>query len=220
MQEARSVKRSLIPTPCGSLNRKFAKRETAIQKARESLTKLKGTEIRMKREVNTLNTDIVDYETKAMEALNQDNEEIAVKVAERIAGLEADRDEKANEHAQLAEEVAKINTLIKNRNKVVQKNKRELEKVKSIKELQKTSASISSNFAATGSSANRVSKALDRVKAKQETWKDNMEAGEWMTDENTADDLDKELREAGIGASQASSNSVLDRLKAKQNPPA
>lgn len=194
--------------------------EEAINKARQSLTKLKGTEIQMKREINSLNIDIEDYEAKAIEALNQNNEELALKVADRIAELETDRDEKSTEHEKLSSEVDKINKMIKNRNKIIQKNKRELEKVKTIKELQKTTSSISTNFAATGSSAHRVSKALERVKAKQAKWKDNMEAGDWMVDEENSDDLNKELKEAGIGANGVSGNSVLDRLKQKQRPSA
>lgn len=198
------------------LEQEIREAEEAINKARQSLTKLKGTEIRMKRELNSLNTDISDYEAKAIEALNQGNEELALKVAERIAEHETDREDKSGEYEKLSAEVSKINTMIKNRNKVIQKNKRELEKVKTIRELQKTTSSISTNFAATGSSANRVSKALERVKKKQAKWKDTMEAGDWMAEEGDVDDLNKELKEAGIGANSVTGNSILDRLKAKQ----
>jgi len=190
--------------------------EEAIGKAKQSLTRLKSTEIALKREVNTLQADIEDYEAKAIEALNENKEDIAVKVAERIAELENDRDEKAEEHSKLAVEVENINKMIKNRNKVIQKNKRELEKVRTIKELQKTTVSISSNFAATGSSVHRVSKALKRVKKKQAKWKDSMEAGDWMADEDSSDDLDKELKAAGIGNTANKGSSVLERLKSKQ----
>jgi len=202
------------------LEQEIREAEKAINNARQSLTKLKGSEIRMKREINSLNTDISDYEAKALEALNQGNEELAVKVADRIAEHETDRDEKSAEYEKLSAEVGKINTMIKNRNKVIQKNKRELEKVKTIRELQKTTSSISCNFAATGSSAHRVSKALERVKAKQAKWRDNMEAGDWMVEEENTDDLSKELKEAGIGTSGITGNSVLDRLKEKQRPSA
>ena len=190
--------------------------EVAISKARQSLTRLKGTEIKLKREINTLETDIADYEAKAMEALNAGNEAMATKVAERIAELEGERDEQAEEHRKLASEVTSINTMIKNRNKIIQKNKRELEKVKTVKELQKTTTSITSNIAATGSSQHRVQRALERVKSKQQTWQDNMEAGEWMENENGTDDLDRELKAAGIGDTASKGSSVLERLKAKQ----
>ena len=79
------------------LEQEIREAEEAINKARQSLTKLKGTEIHMKRELNSLNTDISDYETKAIEALNQGNEELALKVAERIAEHETDREDKSGE---------------------------------------------------------------------------------------------------------------------------
>lgn len=202
------------------LEQEIREAEEAINKARQSLAKLKSSEIQMKRELNTLDADISDYEKKAMAALEQSNEDLALKVADRIAELETERDEKSSEHKKLASEVSKINTMIKNRNRIIQKNKRELEKVKTIRELQKTTASISTNFAATGSSANRVAKALERVKAKQSKWKDTMEAGDWMADEANSDDLSKELKDAGIGGKGTSGSSVLDRLREKQRPSA
>jgi len=199
------------------LEQEIRSADDAIHNAKQSLTKLKGTEIRLKRDINSLQADIEDYEVKAVEALNENKEDIAVKVADRIAELETERDEKAEEHAKLAAEVETLNKMIKNRNKVIQKNKRELEKVRTIKELQKTTSSISSNFAASGSSTHRVSKALERVKAKQAKWKDNMEAGDWMASEENIDDLDKELKAAGIGDTASKGSSVLERLKAKKN---
>jgi len=199
------------------LEQEIREADEAIHKSKQSLTKLKGTEIRLKREINSLEVDIQDYEAKAVQALNENKEEIAVKVADRIAEIESDRDEKAAEHAKLAADVESLNKMIKNRNKIIQKNKRELEKVRTIKELQKTTSTISSNFAASSSNAHRVSKALDRVKTKQAKWKDDMEAGDWMASQENVDDLDKELEAAGIGNNPGKSNSVLERLKARQN---
>ncbi|MBL4567239.1 MAG: PspA/IM30 family protein, partial [Porticoccus sp.] len=59
--------------------------EDAIGKAKQSLTNLKATEIKLKRELNTVHNDISDYESKAMKALEANNEALAVEVADRIA---------------------------------------------------------------------------------------------------------------------------------------
>lgn len=190
--------------------------ETAIEKAKKSLTGLKATEIALKRKINTLETDIADYESKALAALNAGQEALAAEVAEHIAELEAERDETLAEYERLVQEVNGINAMIKQREKTIHKNKRELEKVKTVQELQKATSSISANIAATGSTEHRVSKALDRVKAKQQRYKDSMEAGEWMAQENSSSSLDAKLAASGIGASAQTGNSVLERLKAKQ----
>jgi phage shock protein A len=190
--------------------------EEAIGKAKKSLTGLKATEIALKRKLNGFETDIADYEGKAMQALESGQEALAIEVAEHIAELEAERDETSTEYNRLKEEVNGINRMIKKRDKTIHKNKRELEKVKTINELQKATSSISSNIAATNSTEHRVSKALDRVKAKQARYKDEMAAGDWMADENGTSSIDSKLAASGIGKSGQTGNSVLERLKAKQ----
>ena len=190
--------------------------EEAIAKAKGSLTRMKATEIQLKRDLGTLDIDISDYEAKAIEALESGKEALAEEVAAKIAELEADRNDKFAEQQALDTEIGKINTLIKAREKRIQKNKRELDKVKTVSELQKATASISTNVAATGSSDHRVSKALERVKKKQQNWQDQMEAGEWMESEGSTDSLDAKLAASGIGERPSGASDVLARLKAKK----
>ncbi len=192
--------------------------ESAIASAKQSLTRMKSSEIRLKRDLSTLGADIADYEQKAIAALNAGEEALAAEVAERIAELEGEREDKAGEQVALNDEVNKIHAMIKARERTIQKNKRELDKVRTVQELQRATESVSRNFAASGSKGHRVSQALDRVKAKQQNWQDRMEAGDWMEAQEGADDIDQKLKAKGIGASGTSGGSdVLARLKARQS---
>ena len=190
--------------------------ESAIGSAKQSLTRMKSSEIKLKREIATLEADVADYEQKAMAALNKGEEALATEVAERISELESEREEKAGEQATLDQEVHKIHAMIKARERTIQKNKRELDKVRTVQELQRATESVSKNFAATGSSEHRVSKALERVKAKQQGWQDRMEAGEWLQGQDAGSDIDAKLRAKGIGDASGGASDVLARLKAKQ----
>ena len=152
--------------------------EIAITKAKQSLTGLKANEIKLKREVSSLQQDIADYESKALQALEANNEGLAIEVANRIAALKAEAAEKSTEHSGLSAQVDKINSLILAREKTIQKNKRELEKIKTVEQLQKATSTMSTNFADSNAGEHRVSAALERVKAKQTNWEDRMEAGE------------------------------------------
>ena len=191
--------------------------EAAIASAKQSLTRMKSSEIKLKREVATIDADVADYEQKAVQALNAGEEALATEVAERIAELESERGEKAGEQATLDAEVQKIHAMIKARERIIAKNKRELDKVRTVQELQRATESVSKNFAATGSSGHRVSQALERVKAKQQGWQDRMEAGDWLEHQEAGDDLDAKLRAKGLGDSaNAGASDVLARLKARQ----
>ncbi len=191
--------------------------ETAIGSAKQSLTRMKSSEIRLKRDLSTLSADVADYEQKAIAALNAGEEALAAEVADRIAEVEGEREDKAGEQATLNAEVNKIHAMIKARERTIQKNKRELDKVRTVRELQRATESISRNFAATGSKGHRVSQALDRVKAKQQNWQDRMEAGDWLEAQENVDDIDAKLKAKGIGSSgTAAGSDVLARLKARQ----
>jgi phage shock protein A len=191
--------------------------ETAIGSAKQSLTRMKSSEIRLKRDLSTLSADVADYEQKAIAALNAGEEALAAEVADRIAEVEGEREDKAGEQAALNAEVNKIHAMIKARERTIQKNKRELDKVRTVRELQRATESISRNFAATGSKGHRVSQALDRVKAKQQNWQDRMEAGDWLEAQENVDDIDAKLKAKGIGGSgTAAGSDVLARLKARQ----
>ena len=191
--------------------------ETAISSAKQSLTRMKSSEIRLRRDLSTLSTDVADYEQKAIAALNAGEEALAAEVADRIAEVEGEREDKAGEQAALNAEVNKIHAMIKARERTIQKNKRELDKVRTVRELQRATESISRNFAATGSKGHRVSQALDRVKAKQQNWQDRMEAGDWLEAQENVDDIDAKLKAKGIGGSgTAAGSDVLARLKARQ----
>ena len=199
------------------LSQEIRDAESAIGKAKQSLTSLKASEIKLKREINSLQQDVADYESKALQALEANNEGLAIEVANRIAELEADAADKNTEHSSLSAQVDKINSLIRAREKTIQKNKREVEKIKTVEQLQKATSTMSTNFAATNASEHRVSAALERVKAKQTNWEDRMEAGEWMEDSSQSDELDSKLKAAGIGAgADTGGASVLERLKAKK----
>ncbi len=191
--------------------------ETAIGSAKQSLTRMKSSEIRLKRDLSTLSADVADYEQKAIAALNAGEEALAAEVADRIAEVEGEREDKAGEQVALNAEVNKIHAMIKARERTIQKNKRELDKVRTVRELQRATESISRNFAATGSKGHRVSQALDRVKAKQQNWQDRMEAGDWLEAQENVDDIDAKLKAKGIGGSGTGAGSdVLARLKARQ----
>ena len=199
------------------LSQEIRDAEEAIGKAKQSLTNLKATEIKLKRDVNSLHQDIADYESKALQALDANNEALAGEVANKMAELEAEANEKSAEHKDLSAQVDKINSMIRQREKTIQKNKRELEKIKTVEQLQKATSTMSTNFAATSSKEHRVSAALDRVKKKQSNWEDRMEAGEWMAETEKGDDLDSKLKAAGIGETNSSGASVLERLKQKKS---
>ncbi len=198
------------------LEQEIREAEDAIRKAKQSLTNVKATEMKLNREVNHLRSEAGDYEQKAIALLDKGDEAMAMEVAERIAELEGEAGEKEAEYNAVKSQVIELLKIIKQRDTVIAKNKRELEQVKTVAQIQKATSSISDNISATASSGTRVQKAMERVKAKQANWKDQMAAGAEMEVAFSGSDLDAKIKAAGVGDNAAAGSDILARLKAKQ----
>jgi len=88
--------------------------------------------------------------------------------------------------------------------------------VKTTESVQKATSAITDNFSSSNSKLLNAKDSLERIKAKQQKFDDQMKAAEVLESENSDNSLAAQLKEAGIGGSDNSASSVLDRLKAKQ----
>ena len=82
--------------------------------------------------------------------------------------------------------------------------------------VQKATSAITDNFSSSNSKLLNAKDSLERIKAKQQKFDDQMKAAEVLDSENSDNSLAAQLKEAGIGGTDNSANSVLERLKAKQ----
>lgn len=187
--------------------------EEAIQKAKQSLSKLKADEIGMKKELSSLNEDINDYTAKAKGALSKSDEELARKIAGRIQELRNKESGVEQQQAALAAQVEKIYKVIKQREEGIKQNRLELQKAETYENLQKTQKVVAAAMPTNDSSAKRVSRALDRVKKKQSDVENQMDADQWLADLEAGSDLDKEIANAGLDDNGSSVDDILASLK-------
>lgn len=187
--------------------------EEGILSAKSSLSKLKAREIQMKKEIFSIKDDLDGYTSAAKAALSDNNNDLAREIAGKIGELRNDLAEKEGQQSVLSSEVNKIYDVIKKREKIINKNKTEMEKAKTIDELNKTNKAISSAMPTTENSAKRVNRALDRVKQKQADFANNSEAEEWLEEKESGGDLDKRIAAAGLtGGAKNSADDILAEL--------
>ncbi len=88
--------------------------------------------------------------------------------------------------------------------------------VKTTESVQKATATITDSFASSNSKLMNAKDSLERIKARQQSFDDRLQASEALAEENSDKSLHAKLAEAGIGEQKSSANAVLDRLKAKK----
>ncbi len=195
------------------LEQEIREAKDGIAKATVNIRNLKAQAIKFDKKSVELAEDISEYTSKAKGALEQGNEELALKVAEKIATL---TDEKAAADAQgdeLTAQTDRLYKIVKDREATIEKNKIELEKLKTYEQVQRTQTAVADAMPTNDSGAKRVQRAMDRVKARQQDAENKMDADKWLSDLEQGADLDAELAEAGLSSKGTSADDILASLK-------
>jgi len=190
--------------------------EKHITLAKRDLTEVMAKQMQAERELAQLQASIKEHEGYAMQALNQNNEALAIEVAEKIAELESNAVDQQQANESYLKSADRLKELIKKSERQLTDYKRQLSMVKTTQSVQKATSAITDNFTASNSKLLNAKDSLERIKQKQAMFDDQLKAAEQLTAENSNTSLQAKLQQAGIGAQQASAQSILDRLKTKQ----
>jgi len=189
--------------------------EKHITIAKRDLTEVMAKQMQAARELAQLQASIKEHEGYTMQALQQGNEALAMEVAEKIAELESCAADQAQANDSYLKNAERLKELIKKSERQLTDYKRQLSMVKTTESVQKATSAITDNFTASNSKLLNAKDSLERIKEKQAMFDDKLKAAEQLESENGDASLKSKLKEAGIGAQQASAQSVLDRLKNK-----
>lgn len=195
------------------LEQKIREAEKGISKATVNIRNLKAEAIRFEKKSVELADEIDDYTAKAEEALKLENEELALKVAEKIAVLTDEKNDVDTQASDLASQTEKLYKIVKDREASIEKNKIELEKLKTFAQVQKTQAAVAEAMPTNDSGAKRVQHAMDRVKAKHQEAENKMDADQWLDDLEKDSDLQVELDAAGLNKKGTTAKDILAQLK-------
>lgn len=198
------------------LDQEIRDAENELDQAKENLTKVIAEQMGVERKVKKLRKSISEYETYAVQALDKGDEQLAVEIADKIAELENELEAQQTVLDGYNNSVSTLKKTIRNTERNIQSMKREISVVKTNQSVQKASEAAASRFSGSNSALRSATDSLERIKKKQQQKSDQMNAALQMQQEDSGDDLKGRLRSAGIIAGSASSNSVLERLKAKR----
>jgi phage shock protein A len=190
--------------------------ENHLTKAKRDLTGVMAQQMSSSREVDRVKREIAEHEGYAVQALEKGDETLALAVAEKIAALESELATQQQSLDSFEGSANRLKDLVKKSERQVAEYKRQLSMVKTTESVQKATSAITDNFSSSNSKLLSAKDSLERIKAKQQKFDDQMKAAEVLESENSDTSLEAKLKEAGIGATDASASSVLDRLKAKQ----
>ena len=193
----------------------IADAKNALAKAKKSLTEVMAKEMQTKRKISALDDSITEHENYATQALEQGNEALALEIAEKIGDFETEKDEHQQVLNGFSQHVVVLKQQVKEAEKSIKENQRQLTMVKTTESVQKATMAVNSTLNTNDSSMVNARQSLERIKQRQQDRQDQLGAAKELEAAQNGDDLKAKLAEAGIGATNKSSD-ILDRIKAKQ----
>ncbi|MFF7707907.1 PspA/IM30 family protein [Pseudomonas sp. NPDC007930] len=193
--------------------------EAAVLKARNGLVEIKAKHKLSQQRLAGYDADIANWEGKALAALGKGEEALAGECANKVAEIEGQRDQEKVLAEQFGKQVDALHAQVTKADAQIKGLKQQVEMAKARETVQQARVATA---AATGGASGKLETAVDslaRIKQRQDERDAKLEAAEELANAANGGDLEKRLREAGIGASQAGGADVLARLKARQNPP-
>ena len=149
--------------------------ENHLTKAKRDLTGIMAKQMQAKRELDRINRSITEHEGYATTALNQGNEALALEVAEKIAGLEAELAEQQASFDNYEKGAIRLKDLVKGTERQLADYQRQLSMVKTTESVQKATAAITDNFSNSNSKLLNAKQSLERIKEKQQDFDDRVD---------------------------------------------
>ena len=190
--------------------------KASIAEAKTELTAVMAKEMQSAREIERIKLDIRRQEDIALQALDKTEEGLAMKVAERVAGLEAELQAQTASHAGFAVQVSRLKDLIKAAEGRVREHEREIGIAKTTESVHRATQKISDSMGASGSKLVSARESLDRIKKRHEDLTDRMAAADELDAEVGHRALERKLADAGIGDNpKARTAEVMARIRAR-----
>lgn len=194
------------------LDQEIRDAETALRKARGDLAGLMADGKRMEKRVADLEDKANRDMASARSAMSAGREDLAQQLAQRISTTRGELERDQGDLARVKAQQSSMMQTVQQTEQRITAMKREVESVKATESLQRAQSAIATSQSGVNSRLGSAMDSLERIKQKQEKTAARLEAGEELAALESGSDLDRQLREAGIGGQVSSTDSIMAEI--------
>ena len=199
------------------LDQEIRDSDSELGRSKEALTGIIAKRKLADKKVDSLKSSLTEYEGYAMQALNKDDDGLAIEIAEKIAGLETELLGEEGLAKAFSESEGQLRKTVGQTEANLKRLKQQVDTVKATESVQRSQAAVAARHSGAGSSMRSALDSLERLKSKQAERAAKFEAASELAESTEEVSLDAKLKAAGIVDGGASGGDVLARLKAKRN---
>ncbi|AJA43878.1 PspA/IM30 family protein [Frischella perrara] len=199
------------------LDQEIRDADAELKQAKESLANIMAQQKLADKQVAEIKTKIAEYEGYAIKALENNNDDLALEVAEKIAKLENDLTNQQKQATSFADSVSSLRQTISQTEINIRNLKQQVDIVKATESVQKAQTAISQRYGGSTAKLQTALDSLDRIKKRQDKTAAKIEAKNELAMAENNDELEAKLEAAGIKNDSSKANAILAKLKDKQN---
>jgi len=199
------------------LDQEIRDADSELGRSKEALTGIIAKRKLADKKVDSLKSSLTEYEGYAMQALDKDDDGLAIEIAEKIAGLETELLGEEGLAKAFSESEGQLRKTVGQTQANLKRLKQQVDTVKATESVQRSQAAVAARHSGAGSSMRSALDSLDRLKSKQAERAAKFEAASELAESTEEVSLDTKLKAAGIVDGGASGGDVLARLKAKRD---
>ncbi len=186
-----------------------------LKQSRDALAELVAKQKLAADTIKQTQQRIAEHEDYARQAMAQENETLALEVAEKIVELEEQVQHETDIRDSYTSAIKDLQRVINQAEMNVKRLKQQLDTVKATASVQRAQATIAKRHGNGSETLQTAQDSLDRLKQRQAKKAAQFDTEQDTETENRKDALLEKLQQAGINTGSAKANSVLDRLKRK-----
>lgn len=199
------------------LDQEIRDADEELRQAKESLANILAEQKLAEKQVESTKAQITEYEAYAIKALENNNEKLALEVAEKLSVLENQYENNKKQANYFAESVKNLRQTISQSEINIRNLKQQVDIVKATESVQKAQSAVAQRYGGSTAKLHTALDSLDRIKKRQEKAAATFEAKKELAANENPDSLDRKLEAAGIKAGNNNAASILARLKEKQS---
>ncbi|SMF47366.1 phage shock protein A (PspA) family protein [Alteromonadaceae bacterium Bs31] len=188
-----------------------------LRQSRDGLTAIIARQKLAEEKCAQLKTNITEYEGYAVQALEKDDQALALEVAEKIATLENQYRTEGEAATGFASSADDLRRAIKAAEQNIKRLKQQIDTVKATESVQRAQSAVAERHSGSNSKLRTAMDSLERIKEKQALKAAQMKAANELAEESQQDSLQEKLEKAGISPSATGAADVLERLKKKSS---
>ncbi|MVA54821.1 PspA/IM30 family protein [Agrobacterium vitis] len=196
------------------LDQELRDAEQSLRRARSDLAGIMASNKSVMRRLEEARAKELKDSESARAAVNAGRMDLAQGLAQRIANIRGEIQRDEEELNRLLPRQQQMLRTIQDTEARITQMKREVENVKANESLLRAQSAISHSQSGINTRLGSAVESLERIKKRQEITAGRIEAGAELAALENGSDLDRQLREAGIGGSSQSADDVLKQLMA------